>query len=55
MNPDGGVASLTVSPGTAVGRYGQSEEIASMVAYLASAEAGFVAGADIIVDGGFTA
>ncbi|MEY9164729.1 NAD(P)-dependent dehydrogenase (short-subunit alcohol dehydrogenase family) [Sinorhizobium fredii] len=39
----------------AIGRYGKDYEIASVVAYLASPEAAFVTGADIVADGGFTA
>ena len=39
----------------AVQRYGHGDEIASMVAYLASPEAAFVTGADLKIDGGFTA
>ena len=54
MNPDGGPLSQIVGPGLAVGRYGRPEEIASAVAYLASLEAAFVTGAELIVDGGFT-
>lgn len=55
MNPDGGPVSKIVGPGMAIGRYGKPEEIASVVAYLSSAEAAFVTGADIVADGGFTA
>ncbi|OOG74042.1 oxidoreductase, partial [Sinorhizobium sp. A49] len=55
MNPDGGPVSKIVGPGMAIGRYGKPEEIASVVAYLASPEAAFVTGADIVADGGFTA
>lgn len=55
MNPDGGPVSKIVGPGIAVGRYGQPGDIASLVAYLASPEAAFVTGADILADGGFTA
>ncbi|WP_026617764.1 3-oxoacyl-ACP reductase family protein [Ensifer aridi] len=55
MNPDGGPVSKIVGPGMAIGRYGKPHEIASVVAYLASPEAGFVTGADIVADGGFTA
>jgi NAD(P)-dependent dehydrogenase (short-subunit alcohol dehydrogenase family) len=55
MNPDGGPVSKIVGPGMAVGRYGRPEEIASAVAYLASPEAAFVTGAELIADGGFTA
>ncbi len=55
MNPaDGPVASI-VGPGMAIGRYGQPAEIASLVAYLASPEASFITGADILADGGLTA
>jgi 3-oxoacyl-[acyl-carrier protein] reductase len=36
-------------------RYGTVEEIASMVAYLASPEAAYVTGASLTIDGGFTA
>lgn len=55
MNPDGGPVSKIVGPGMAIGRYGKSHEIASVVAFLASPEAAFVTGADIVADGGFTA
>jgi 3-oxoacyl-[acyl-carrier protein] reductase len=55
MNPDGGPVSQIVGPGMAIGRYGKPHEIASVVAYLASPEAAFVTGADIVADGGFTA
>lgn len=41
--------------GNPSGRVGQPEEIAAMVLNMASPEAGFVNGADIIVDGGSTA
>lgn len=55
MNPDGGPVSKIVGPGMAVGRYGRPEEIAGAVAYLASPEAAFITGADLVADGGFTA
>lgn len=55
MNPDGGPASKIVGPGMAIGRYGQAHEIASVVAFLASPDAAFVTGADIVAGGGFTA
>lgn len=54
MNPDGGPVSRIVGPGMAIGRYGKPEEIAGVVAFLASPEAAFVTGADILADGGFT-
>jgi len=38
-----------------IGRLGTAEEIASMVRYLCSAEAGFINGAALPIDGGWTA
>jgi NAD(P)-dependent dehydrogenase (short-subunit alcohol dehydrogenase family) len=38
-----------------IGRLGQPEEIASMVRYLASNEAGFINGSALTIDGGWTA
>ncbi len=38
-----------------IGRLGQPQEIASMVRYLASDEAGFITGACFAIDGGWTA
>jgi 3-oxoacyl-[acyl-carrier protein] reductase len=39
----------------ALPRYGAAEEIAALVAYLAGPDAGFVTGASLMIDGGFTA
>jgi NAD(P)-dependent dehydrogenase (short-subunit alcohol dehydrogenase family) len=36
------------------GRVGRPEDIASLAAYLISSEAGFITGANFIVDGGMT-
>ncbi|WP_020654977.1 3-oxoacyl-ACP reductase family protein [Massilia niastensis] len=55
MNPADGPVADFVKPGIAVGRYGQGQDIAASVAFLASEEASFVTGAELLVDGGFTA
>jgi NAD(P)-dependent dehydrogenase (short-subunit alcohol dehydrogenase family) len=36
-------------------RFAEPEEIAQAILYLATDEAGFVTGADFVIDGGFTA
>ena len=38
-----------------LGRFGKDREIASLIAYLATEDAGFVTGASLTVDGGYTA
>ena len=38
-----------------VGRWGKVEEIGRLAVYLCSEEAGFITGADIVIDGGWTA
>ncbi|MGH3662064.1 MAG: SDR family NAD(P)-dependent oxidoreductase [Micromonosporaceae bacterium] len=53
-NPADGPNAETIQGFTALGRYAAAEEIAAMAAHLASAEAGYVTGASIAVDGGFT-
>lgn len=40
---------------TPMGRMGKSEEIAAAIAFLASSDASYVTGAELYVDGGFTA
>ncbi|NLG21238.1 MAG: glucose 1-dehydrogenase [Actinomycetales bacterium] len=40
---------------TPMGRLGTPEEVAALIVFLASDEAGFVTGAEFVVDGGYTA
>jgi 3-oxoacyl-[acyl-carrier protein] reductase len=38
-----------------LGRMGEPEEVAGLVAYLASARAGFITGSSLTIDGGYVA
>jgi 3-oxoacyl-[acyl-carrier protein] reductase len=55
MNPATGDFAESLIRLTALGRYGRPEEVAGMVAYLASPEAAYVTGASLKIDGGFAA
>ena len=55
MNPAEGDFADGLKKITALGRYGQSDEVAGLVSYLASPEAAFVTGASLKIDGGITA
>ena len=55
LNPATGPFAESLKSLMAVARYGQGDEIAGMVAYLASPEAAFVTGASLTIDGGFAA
>lgn len=55
MNPANGPSAESTKDMMALGRYSQGDEIAAMVAYLAGPEAGFVTGASLTIDGGYTA
>ncbi|MCY1285803.1 Cyclic-di-GMP-binding biofilm dispersal mediator protein [compost metagenome] len=55
MNPDSGEFATTLKQLMALPRYGQVEEIASFVSYLAGPEAGYITGASLRIDGGFSA
>lgn len=55
MNPASGPFAESLKALMALPRYGHADEIAGMVAYLASPEAAFVTGASLTIDGGFAA
>jgi 3-oxoacyl-[acyl-carrier protein] reductase len=55
MNPADGPFAESMKGMMALGRYGQGDEIAGLVAYLASPDAGFVTGASLTIDGGYAA
>jgi len=55
MNPANGPMADTIRGLTALGRYGQPEEIAEVVAALAGDAGAYVTGASVNADGGFTA
>lgn len=55
MNPAQGPLAKTLLGFMAVQRYAQGDELAAMIAYLAGPEAGFVTGANLKIDGGFSA
>lgn len=55
MNPAEGPFATTLKGLMALPRYGHVDEVAAMVAYLAGPEAGFVTGANLMIDGGFSA
>ncbi len=55
MNPSDGPLAEYQKAATALGRYGRPEEIAAVIAFVASPSASFVTGAIIPVDGGYSA
>src|SRR5471032_111051 len=55
MNPSTSDFATAMHGLMALPRHGTPEEVAAMVSYLAGPEAGFVTGADLLIDGGFAA
>ncbi|GGA49249.1 SDR family oxidoreductase [Dyella nitratireducens] len=55
MNPEEGDFAKELHGMMALPRHAEADEIAGMVAYVASPEAGFVTGANLMIDGGFSA
>ncbi|OEJ24352.1 oxidoreductase [Streptomyces agglomeratus] len=55
MNPADGPFAASQSALTALGRFGSADEVASVVAFLASDEAAYMTGSEVVVDGGHAA
>lgn len=53
-NPDHGDFAESLKAVTTQGRYGHTTDVASLVAFLAGPESGYITGANLNVDGGFT-
>jgi 3-oxoacyl-[acyl-carrier protein] reductase len=55
LNPAAGDWAVPQKANTALGRYGTAEEVAALVAFVASPEAAYITGANLTVDGGTNA
>lgn len=55
MNPADGEGASQLKALMALQRYGKAEEIAGFVSYLVGPEAGYITGASLTIDGGFSA
>ena len=54
MNPANGDFAAMFLPMIPLGRYGHADEVAALAAFLAGPEAGYISGATIDIDGGFS-
>ena len=56
-SPEGGKSPMAtwIETMTPMGRVGTAEEVANLIAFLASDEASYLTGAEVVVDGGWTA
>jgi 3-oxoacyl-[acyl-carrier protein] reductase len=55
LNPAAGEWAVPQKAATALDRYGQVEEVAALVAFVAGPEASYITGANLTVDGGMNA
>jgi 3-oxoacyl-[acyl-carrier protein] reductase len=55
LNPAAGDWAVPQKAATALNRYGKVEEVAALVAFVASPEASYITGANLTVDGGTNA
>ena len=54
-DPDQNPMAQTMASLTALGRYGTADEVAAAIAFLASPDASYITGTELVVDGGVTA
>jgi 3-oxoacyl-[acyl-carrier protein] reductase len=55
LNPAAGEWAVPQKAATALGRYGQVDEVAALVAFVAGPESSYITGANLTVDGGMNA
>ena len=53
-NPDSGEFAESLKPIGTQGRYGHTDDVAALVSFLAGPESGYITGAHLNIDGGFT-